>query len=653
MTFAEFASNLLQPLEKTSSKLEQTRLWAEFLHTISDKAPGGPLSEKAVSEKTEAEHVPYFLYLSLGQMGPSYANPQFNFGLEFILHSLALISPKHDSGESGASELSLFEETSDEHSESTQRAKRKKELKKRYKQVGDIGILAQEILEEIRTQIPLDPQDTNALTVDSIFTELRSLTQLSGEGSQEEKIGFVANVFIQLDPLSARYVARILLGTLRLGFSDKTLLDAFSWYLAGDKSLREQFDEVYQRHPDIGEIGRRTLEGGIESVQQLDVEVGVPVLPALCDRLKSASEMIRKMGEVYVEPKYDGTRVQIHWDSKKGIFTTFTRNLEQNSFMFPELPRLLQDLKADSVILDCEAVGYSPETNSLLAFQETIKRKRKHDIEETMASIPLRFFVFDVLFVDGRPLLRQPLAERKAVLERILPRPATDMQQSPSIRTNDPQVLREFHAEQLALGFEGAVIKKANGVYQPGRQAFNWVKFKEAEGSKAKLTDTLDAVVVGTYAGRGKRTVFGVGAFLIAIRDEEHGKLLTIAKIGTGLSDEQWRELKQRSDDLLAAEGVVDGSASENASSGSFAEKPSAENRHTVGEYELVVPEMLSPDVYLPLKLVVEVAADEITRSPLHSAGVALRFPRLVRFRDDKSVEQITTLEEMKQIKVA
>jgi DNA ligase-1 len=602
MTFLEFSTDLLQPLEKTSSKLEQTKLWAEFL------------------KKLQAEEVAQYLYLSLGQMGPTYANPQFNFGLEFMLHSLALVSPSSSGGE----ELSLFGEAD----ESAQRETRKKELKKRYKQLGDVGILAQEILEQGETLAGSHP----ALEVDALFASLQSLTQLSGEGSQEQKIYFVADLFKQLDPLSARYVARMILGTLRLGFSDKTLLDAFSWYLAGDKSLREIFDEVYQRHPDIGEIGRRTLSGGEEEVQKLDVEVGVPVLPALCDRLKSAEEMIKKMGEVYVEPKYDGTRVQIHWDSNKGIFQTYTRNLEQNTFMFPELPRLLQDLKADSVILDCEAVGYNPETNSLLLFQETIKRKRKHDIEETMASIPLRFFVFDVLLVDGKSVLRTPLQERKALLQKILPSPATDLQQSPDILTNDPQELREFHAEQLALGFEGAVIKKSSGVYQPGRQAFNWVKFKEAEGARAKLTDTIDAVVVGNYSGRGKRTAFGVGAFLIAIRDEANSKLVTIAKIGTGLSDDQWRELKQRADSLLETYG---------------------EGKGEKAGYELVVPEMLAPDVYLPLEIVVEVAADEITKSPLHSAGLALRFPRLVRFRDDKSVEQITTLEEMKKIRVA
>jgi len=600
MTFLEFSTDLLQPLEKTRSKLEQTQLWADFL------------------KKLSAEEAPAYVYLSLGQMGPSFANPQFNFGLEFMLHSLALVSPTAPTGE----ELSLFGDAD----EGTQRETRKKELKKRYKQLGDVGLLAQEILEAKGND------KIQKYSVETIFSSLLSLTELNGEGSQEQKIFFVADIFKQLDPLSARYVARIILGTLRLGFSDKTLLDAYSWYLGGDKSLRESFDEVYQRHPDIGEIAKRTLVGGVEQVKQLDVEVGVPVLPALCDRLKSAEDMIKKMGEVYVEPKYDGTRVQIHWDSKKGIFKTFTRNLEESTLMFPELPRLLQDLKADSVILDCEAVGYNPETNVLMLFQETIKRKRKHDIEETMASIPLKFFVFDVLLVDGKSVLREPLRQRKEILERILPKPMTDLQQSPSILTKEADVLRDFHGEQLALGFEGAVIKQADGIYQPGRQAFNWVKFKEAEGTRAKLTDTIDAVVVGYYYGRGKRTAFGVGAFLVAIRDENKSRLLTIAKIGTGLSDEQWQELKQRSDDLLAKYG--EGSGVE-------------------AGYELVVPEMVAPDVYLPLQLVVEVAADEITKSPMHSAELALRFPRLVRFRDDKSVEQITTLEEMKQIRVA
>lgn len=596
MTFADFSQQVLQPLEQTSSKLEQTEILANFFRQLQPQL-------------TTPDEVKPYIYLSLGQLGPIFANPQTNVGIAFLLQALGQLHPSE--GQSLFGDQGIDPQAA-------------RELKKRYKQLGDVGSLAQEVVANW-------PGGTNSeLAVTEVFESLRQLAQTSGEGSQEEKVHQVAQLLKQLDPLSARFVARMILSNLRLGFSDKTVLDALSWFLTGDKSQRPQLEEVYQRHPDIGTIASQVLVGGVEQAQQLDVQLGVPVIPALADRLKSSQEMIDKMGEVYVEPKYDGTRVQIHWDAQKQELHTFTRNLEENTAMFPELKRLLQDIEADSVIFDSEAVGYDPQTNKLVVFQQTIKRKRKHDIAATMAEIPLRFFVFDVLYLNGESRLRQPLAERKQLLQTVLaPVSNGDLVPSPYIQTQDPDELREYHVEQLAQGYEGVVVKKAQGVYEAGRKAFNWVKFKEAEGSKAKLTDTIDAVVVGYYSGRGKRASFGVGAFLIAIRNERNDHLVTIAKIGTGLSDDQWRELKTRADVMLEQHG------------------------DSAGAYAVEIPEILEPDVMLPPELVVEVAADEITQSPTHTAGLALRFPRLVRFRDDKSVDQITTLAEMKQIRVA
>jgi DNA ligase-1 len=605
MTFSEFSQKLLKPLEATSSKLEQTALLAEFLKQLQP-------------DLAEPSEVKPYLYLSLGQLGPVYANPQTNVGIAFMLRALAQLHPSEGQslfGDAGADPTEL------------------KRLSKRYKQLGDIGSLAQEVKEQFTNQSYADNFEKSNLDVLEVFNFLIELTQTSGEGSQEEKVYQLAQLFKQIDPLSSRFVSRIVLGNLRLGFSDKTWLDALSWYLSGDKSHRAVLDQTYQRHPDIGAIAEKVVGGGLEAAAQLDVTLGVPVIPALADRLKTSQEMIAKMGEVFVEPKYDGTRVQIHWDADKQELHTFTRNLEENTLMFPELKRLLEDINAQSVILDCEAVGYDPATNGLVVFQQTIKRKRKHDIEAVMAEIPLRFFVFDLLYLDGKSLLRFPLEERKAKLKSILSSVhSADLVLSPYIKTSDPVELREFHTEQLLNGYEGVVVKKLQGNYEAGRKAFNWVKFKEAEGTTAKLSDTIDAVVVGYYYGRGKRTAFGLGAFLIAIQNEKSDHLVTIAKIGTGLTDDQWREMKQRADDVLAERGSVSANTA---------------------NLSVEIPDLLTPDVMLPPGIVVEVAADEITQSPTHTAGLALRFPRLVKFRDDKSVEQITTLAEMEKIKVA
>lgn len=604
MQFVVFASTVLLPIESTLKKLSQAQLLSEFF------------------TQAEPEEIAPAVYFVLGQFGPIYANPQANFGVEYILHSLTGLLPL------SAEQTDLF------GAEQSDRGTLKTALKRRYKQLGDLGLLAEELQTERLSRSSAHVK-VSQLTIQEVFALLHQVTRVTGEGSQEDKITRVQELFAQLGPLESRYVARFLVGSLRLGISDRTILDAVSWGLVGDKSLRDRLDAVYQRHPDIGELAQVafTRSGGIEAVETLNAELGVPVLPALCDRLKTADEMIAKMGAVFVEPKYDGTRLQIHWDGRAKKVRVFTRNLEESTHMFPELPGLLEALGVESLILDAEGVGYDPETGKLVAFQQTIKRKRKHDIEATAAAIPLRFFVFDVLLFNGKACLDMPLRERRALLTKILGEQSdADLIVSPAIETDDADELRAFHLEQLAAGLEGVVIKKVDGVYQPGRKAFNWVKFKEAEGSVAKLTDTIDAVVLGYYAGRGKRSQFGVGAFLVGVIDPAREQILTIAKIGTGLTDDQWRELKQRVD------AIESGQKSSQSASGV--------------NWSPVLPELLTPDVIIPPQLVVEVAADEITQSPTHTAGVALRFPRLVRFRDDKSVEQATTRAELDAIKV-
>lgn len=599
MTFSAFTTTTLQPLESTSKKLEQTQILATAL------------------QNAQPEEIKDITLFVLGQLGPIYANPELNMGLELFLLACvrAATNATVTSNLFGESEADI---TADKSA--------KLAMKRRFKELGDAGVLAQELV------IESPAQETS---LNEVMDRLLTIAQTSGEGSQEAKIDQLAALLRSVDGLSRRFIARFVVGDTRLGVSDRTLLDAVSWMLTGDKSLRPRIDDVYQRRPDLPALVLAAKTGGIEAIEKLDAALGVPVLPALCDRLKTTQEMIDKMGEVFVEPKYDGTRLQIHWDAVTGFCKTFTRNMEENTWMFPELPGLLRELPVKSVIIDAEAVGYDPLTRELVNFQQTIKRKRKHDIDAFAEAIPLRFFVFDVLLLNGESLLRTPLQERRAKLLEVLKDARHDLELAPQIRTSSAEEIRQYHVDQLAAGLEGIIVKRVDGPYQSGRKAFNWVKLKEAEGTTAKLSDTIDAVVLGYYYGRGKRTEFGVGAFLVGVPDESGNsasRLLTLAKIGTGLSDDQWRELKQRCDVLIASGA---GTAPESAL------------------LQPIIPEALMPDVMVPFSprgLVVEIAADEVTRSPLHSAGVALRFPRLVRFRDDKLVNQATSVDEVRVI---
>ena len=194
---------------------------------------------------------------------------------------------------------------------------------------------------------------------------------------------------------------------------------------------------------------------------------------------------------------------------------------------------------------------------------------------------------------------------------------------TPFIVTSDAVALHQFHEQALADGLEGAVMKQAQSQYQSGRKGWRWVKIKETEGSQGKLADTLDVVMMGYYQGKGKRTQFGLGAILTGVVDAE-GNVVTIGKIGTGMNEDQLVELKTLGDQHQSAA------------------KPAE-----YGE----VDKSLQPDVWLEPSVVIEVAADELTESPVHSAGFALRFPRLLRIRDDKTWQQATSLAELQQIR--
>ena len=485
---------------------------------------------------------------------------------------------------------------------------------KAFKELGDMGLAAEAIAQRTKEQ-KRDSMDS--LSITHVFDVLKKIAQTGGGGSQEEKIHLLSSLLSEAGGSSARFIARIPLGKMRLGFSDMTILDAFSWMITGDKIHRATLEAAFDVRPDLGYIGQRVKEQGIAGVSHVNAIVGAPILSALCQRLPNAVEMIEKMGEVDVEPKYDGVRTQIHYT--KSNIQTYSRNLENTTAMYPELDHIAGQIQAESVILDSEAVGYDPKSDRYIPFQETMTRKRKHDIESARASMPLRFFVFDILNINGRDVMNEPLSKRRQILEKTIKK-GEILVISPHIVTSDVETLREYHRVQISKGLEGAVIKKWDSPYVPGRRAFNWVKFKE-EGRVGKLTDTVDCVVMGYYEGEGKRTGFGIGAFLVGVKKGD--TYVTTTKIGTGVSDEQWKTLRT----LFHKHGSK--------------EKPK----------EFVdVNKALIPDFWVEPSVVVEIAADDITVSPNHGAKFALRFPRLVRVREDKAPDNATNVEELKRM---
>jgi DNA ligase-1 len=306
--------------------------------------------------------------------------------------------------------------------------------------------------------------------------------------------------------------------------------------------------------------------------------------------------------------------------------------LEETTHSFPELVQgLLDQIDADSVILDSEALAYHVDSQEFFPFQETTKRRRKYGIEEMAAQLPLRAFVFDILYKNGESLLDLPVRERLEILENTVKKNVSSeradtliVSESRFIDTAEPLGL--MLEEALTSGLEGLVIKKVDSPYEAGARNFNWVKLKHT--ASEQLKDTVDCVVLGYIYGRGKRVAFGVGALLVGLYDKERDVFVSVSKIGTGLTDAEWVEVRERCDKLVSQD------------------KPAR------------IESDITPSVWVEPEVVIEVLADEITRSPLHTAGrtetepgYALRFPRLVSFRDaDKRPEDATNVMEIKEL---
>ena len=433
-----------------------------------------------------------------------------------------------------------------------------------------------------------------------------------------------------MDALSASFVVRIVLGTMRLGFSDMTLLDALSWMVTGDKSLKASLEHGYNVCADIGLIAYLLKDQGIDAVKHLKPTLGIPIRPAAAERAASPAAIIERLGPCVAQPKLDGFRLQIHIDNTKQEphMWFYSRNLQDMSAMFPDLREALSHLKVQSVIFEGEAIVYDEATQTFMKFQETVKRKRKHDIEEVAESLPLRLFLFDILYLNGESVLSKSHEERRALLEGLFKNyPSEKVQVIEERRCNTVAELTDYFNEQITRGLEGLVVKRPDAPYQPGKRNFNWIKLKRHQ--EGHLTDTIDAVVIGYYAGKGKRASFGIGAFLVAVYNEQKDRFETVAKIGTGLTDAEWVELKASCD----KEAVH-------------------EQPHNV----VCAPE-LKPDVWVNPKIVVIILADEITQSPMHTAGkvetssgLALRFPRFMGYSLDKLPTQATTVHELKEL---
>jgi DNA ligase-1 len=554
----------LERLEATSARNELVRILSELYGACS------------------VDEIEPITYLIQGRLAPFFAPVEIGLGERLLISAMAMAY-----------------------------STAKDEISTTYRQLGDLGVTAQGLAAATEHQPP---------PVVEVHRRLSEIAATSGEGSLQRKLDLFASLLGDMDPISAKHLVRITTGKMRLGIGDPTVLDALSFAKKGDRSLRPVLEAAYNRTSDLGLIARTLWADGEGGVEALSVTVGRPLRSQLAERLPDPDAVIKKMGLVGVQPKYDGFRVQIHKDGD--LVSIFSRNLENMTEMFPELVAAAGSLDARSVILDGEAIAYNPESEEYVPFQETMGRRRKHGIEQFALRVPLRAFVFDVMFRDGSDLTSLPYESRLAVVDELV-RGSETLIPAPLTRTDSAEVLRKELLEYISRGLEGVVAKRLDSPYQAGARNFNWVKLKR--NTSGQLNDTIDVVLLGYYRGKGRRADFGAGALLAGVYDSDRDEFVTLSKIGTGLSDAGWRELYDRAR-ALEVEG-----------------RPAR------------VSSILVPDVWLKPEIVVEVLADEITPSPRHTAGMtadeaglALRFPRIVSFRGaDKRPEDTTTVREI------
>ncbi len=577
-------SDYFSKIENLSSRLEMTDILVELLENLNE------------------EDTKKIVYLLQGKIAPEFSGIEIGFGEKLIIQSIAKAT-----------------------------GFTKDEINKNFSKSGDLGTTAQELINK-RKQGALFSTE---LTLAKVFSNFEKMSKSQGSGSQELKIKLLSELFNSASPSEAKYIARIPLGNIRLGIGDPSIMDALSIMIAKKENknwtnlnddekrkvkinLREIIESYYNIYSDLGEISFKLKQKGVKGLTQINITPGTPIRPTAAERLPTAKEIIEKLGYCAVESKYDGFRIQL---SKNGDeIKIFSRQSEDITNMFPEIIEAAKLQLPKSCIIEGEALAVNEESSEYYPFQITIQRKRKYDIEKKSKEYPLKLFLFDIMYLNKKSMMKEPFLKRRKKLESIL-KNGDVIKLSELIYTDDASTLQNFFEEKISQGLEGIIAKDLNAPYIAGARKFAWIKLKRSY--KSTLDDTLDLVIIGYYEGKGKRTKFGLGALLVASYNEKKDTFESIAKIGTGMTEENLQELLE----ILS--------------------------KHKINKKPLNVDSEIKPDYWVEPVIVVEVRADEITNSPMHKTnfknnkGLALRFPRLIKIRLDKSPTQATNTTEI------
>jgi len=439
------------------------------------------------------------------------------------------------------------------------------------------------------------------LTTDLVFDNLQKLATLTGKGSQDRKINLLSELLVSSKPKEAKYIVRTALEIMRIGVAEGIIRDSISKAFNVDSKIVEN---AWFLNADYGQIAKIAKTNGEKGLKQIKIKPGNPIVVMLGDKSPTLEDAVKKYENCILEYKYDGIRILISKDNNN--FWLHTRRLEDVTSQFPDIVNLAKkSINAKSCIIEGECVGIDAKSGKSIPFQQLSRRvQRKHDIELMAKKIPVRMYLFDVLYLNGKSYLEKKYCERRNALKKIVKPIEKKFILSEGLTTKDLKKAEKFYEGALNKGYEGLMVKNLDAEYQPGRRVGHWLKIKP-------ISEPLDLVIIGAEWGTGKRSKW-FGSFELGCRDSDTGNFLGCGKLGTGLSDKQFEDLTKKLKNLIIEEK---------------------------GIYVKLKP-----------KIVIEVGYEEIQKSPKYESGFALRFPRLLRFRTDEEPEQSNDIKKIKKL---
>ena len=565
-------SDSLEKMEKTSKRLELTGILVELL------------------KKTPNEIIAKVIYLIQGKLKPNFEGVELGIAEKLVIRAI-----------SKSAGVTI------------------KKIEDDYNDGGDLGITVSNILKQ-KTQTTFSAE---TITLERVYETLLKISTLQGKGSQDMKIKYISSLLNDATPEESKFILKILLGTMRLGVAENTVMDALAIAFTNSKENRELVENAYNVSSDLGKVSEVLAQDGLDGLLKFNVSLFSPIRPMLADRVKSEEEAVKRIeNEFAAEYKLDGERVQIHIQDDKVIL--FSRSLENITNYYPDIVEKISDtINADDGIFEAEIVAINANTGNFLPFQELMHRRRKHKLDQAITNYPITVNFFDILYHNGKELLNHSYNERRKNLEDVI-KENEFAKLIPMSIVNNTTDISDVLENSINSGCEGLMLKVLNANYRAGSRGSNWLKLKREYQNE--LGDSLDLVVVGAFFGRGRRTG-KYGTLLLSTYDSENDSFPTICKVGTGFTDENLDQLFQ----ILSNKVILK-------------KNPRVESS-------------IESDIWFEPELVLEVVASEITLSPIHKTGLnlirkdtgfALRFPKFTgKIRTEKLAEDASCPEEV------